>query len=582
MSKKYTLKINNANNYAMIVNSYQVFDGNNNLITSGTNLSVGAKASAILGTQTLADTDTCYWGGSKATFTSVGAPSVVSSSILREDYNLYTLNSSATTTTYGLNKFTINLTMNFTKINTSGARTFEISNTSDFATYKSFSITLSGTTYNYTATLTESDLVGVLSSGIGSTLYVKDVTGATINFYTSNIVTYFKLVKPTISASTASNITSYSITNPNAYACNLYLGTTESTLTLKGAIGANATITGQVGGNNLYADLRGYYFTTSDTSSYNGVAYVDYTVATYLSTTGESGSFTYQQTFTVSEVENATASSLSNVVIQQDQEYKSYNLSNSKSSVVGTTASLYYYTGTTPTTYTYSIYLNYSVGGVDGSYDNSGTNDPITWTTTNASPSLAQAWSYYIGTETQYNDLTFNEALSTKSNTQFMLKGYKGVAYVDYTVATYLSTTGESGSFTYQQTFTVSEVENATASSLSNGVIQQDQEYKSYNLSNSKSSVVGTTASLYYYTGTTPTTYTYSIYLNYSVGGVDGSYDNSGTNDPITWTTTNASPSLAQAWSYYIGTETQYNDLTFNEALSTKSHTQFMLKCYKV
>lgn len=426
MSKKYTLKINNANNYAMIVNSYQVFDGNNNLITSGTNLSVGAKASAILGTQTLADTDTCYWGGSKATFTSVGAPSVVSSSILREDYNLYTLNSSATTTTYGLNKFTINLTMNFTKINTSGARTFEISNTSDFATYKSFSITLSGTTYNYTATLTESDLVGVLSSGIGSTLYVKDVTGATINFYTSNIVTYFKLVKPTISASTASNITSYSITNPNAYACNLYLGTTESTLTLKGAIGANATITGQVGGNNLYADLRGDYFTTSDTSSYNGVAYVDYTVATYLSTTGESGSFTYQQTFTVSEVENATASSLSNGVIQQDQEYQSYNLSNSKSSVVGTTASLYYYTGTTPTTYTYSIYLNYSVGGVDGSYDNSGTNDPITWTTTNASPSLAQAWSYYIGTETQYNDLTFNEALSTKSNTQFMLKGYKG------------------------------------------------------------------------------------------------------------------------------------------------------------
>ena len=90
MSKRYTLKINNANNYAMIVDSYSVYDGDNNLITSGTNLNVAPRSNAVLGTQVLNDIDTCYWGGSTATFTSVGAPTVVTDSIHRGDYKIYT------------------------------------------------------------------------------------------------------------------------------------------------------------------------------------------------------------------------------------------------------------------------------------------------------------------------------------------------------------------------------------------------------------------------------------------------------------------------------------------------------------
>ena len=48
MSKKYSLKVYNNNKYAMIINSYSVYDGENTLITSGTNLSVNANSNVVL------------------------------------------------------------------------------------------------------------------------------------------------------------------------------------------------------------------------------------------------------------------------------------------------------------------------------------------------------------------------------------------------------------------------------------------------------------------------------------------------------------------------------------------------------
>ncbi|MCK9577788.1 MAG: hypothetical protein M0R51_17915, partial [Clostridia bacterium] len=203
MSKKYSLKIFNNNKYAMVVNSYSVYDGDNNFIASGTNLNVNANSSVVLGTQTLADNIVCYWGGSNAHYTSVGAPTIVTGSIYRGDYKLYTLNSNTNTTTYGLNNYSIVLSMIFSDITTSGIRNFEISNTSDFTVKKAFSITLSGTSQNYSTTLTQSDFSGVLSSGIGDKFYIRDITivDTPVNFVANNIVVFYKLIVPIIFAS---------------------------------------------------------------------------------------------------------------------------------------------------------------------------------------------------------------------------------------------------------------------------------------------------------------------------------------------------------------------------------------------
>jgi len=202
MSKKYSLKVYNNNKYAMIINSYSVYDGENTLITSGTNLSVNANSNVVLGVQILPNDVICYWGGSTATFTSVGAPTVVTGSIHREDYKIYTLNSSANTTTYGLNNYSIVLSIVFSNIVTSGTRNFEISNTSDFVVKKAFSVELSGTSQNYSTTLTQSDFSGVLSSGIGDKFYLRDITNIDIpiNFVADNTIVFHKLNVPIIFA----------------------------------------------------------------------------------------------------------------------------------------------------------------------------------------------------------------------------------------------------------------------------------------------------------------------------------------------------------------------------------------------
>ena len=308
MSKRYTLKINNANNYAMIVDSYSVYDGDNNLITSGTNLNVAPRSYAVLGTQVLNDIDTCYWGGSVANFTSVGAPTIVTGSLTRGDYNLYTLSANTATTTYGLNEYSIALSMVFTNVTTSGTRNFEISNTSDFAIKKAFGVTLSGTNQNYTATLTQSDLVGVLSSGITSKLYIRDITipASPIVFIANNTITYHKLLSPTITGVDTGVIYEYTVHNTDSYACIVWSANDNdpNSFVNKGTISANGTLTYTSNSNAVYVQLRGSYLNNSDVVSH-AISFYNLTLHQLkVSTTGEYGTYNVTSSVTYTKQYN--------------------------------------------------------------------------------------------------------------------------------------------------------------------------------------------------------------------------------------------------------------------------------------
>jgi len=296
MSKKYSLKIFNNNKYAMIINSYSVYDGENNSIASGTNLNVNANSSVVLGTQTLADDVVCYWGGSNVRYTSVGAPIEVSDTLTRTDYKLYTLSSTSTTTTYGLNVFNIALSIFFTNITTSGIRNFEISNTSDFAVKKAFSITLSGTSQNYSTTLTQSDFSGILSSGISNTLYLRDITNTEIpiNFTTTNTIIYHKLLSPTVSGVDTGVIYEYTVHNQDSYACEVWASVdinNPNNFVNKGTISANGNLTFTSNSNAVYILLKGDYFRNSDVVPY-AISYYNLILHQLrVSTTGEHGTY---------------------------------------------------------------------------------------------------------------------------------------------------------------------------------------------------------------------------------------------------------------------------------------------------
>ncbi|MFA7170100.1 MAG: hypothetical protein WC178_04600, partial [Candidatus Paceibacterota bacterium] len=77
MSKKYSLYVNNDNLYGCS-GTYKVMDGKGTVITDTTALTLDASGKTKIGEQTVADTEVAYWGGTKFTFTSVGAPTSVS------------------------------------------------------------------------------------------------------------------------------------------------------------------------------------------------------------------------------------------------------------------------------------------------------------------------------------------------------------------------------------------------------------------------------------------------------------------------------------------------------------------------
>lgn len=345
MSKKYSLKIYNNNKYGMIINSYKVYDGGNNLISSGTNVSVNANSNVVLGTQTLADTDTCYWGGSEAKYTSVGAPIEVSDTLTRSDYKLYTLLATSTTTTYGLNNYSIALNLNFTNIASTGAKTFEISNTSDFVVKKTLAITLSGKSYNYTATLTQSDFTGVLSSGLTNTLYLRDITNETpILFLITNTVNYFKLASPTISGVDNGSAYEYTVTNPNAYACSVFASNSSSNYVNKGTINANGTLTFTSNSNGIYVYLGGDYFTNSEVVSY-AITYFNLTLHSLkVSTTGKNGTYVSKSFTSYTEqyqsIDELYANGMSDWLAQSS--YTGYNINNDSSNIFLNTGANYF------------------------------------------------------------------------------------------------------------------------------------------------------------------------------------------------------------------------------------------------
>ena len=239
MSKKYKLYVNNDNLYGC-QGTYKVMDGRGTVITDTTALTLDASGKTKIGEQTVADDDIAYWGGTKFTFTSVGAPTSVSGEIARNDYHYYDLSATPITYYFG-NNFSMSFSLTMTEISgqsVSYPKTFSIATNENFTNAESVSFASAGTqSLHYT----ESNFGGDKGTGY---LYIKDTENNAVYMFINTLKIFNKptLTQTSISASGATYSVVFTATNHNDIACNLWTTNYTEAFTDQGTISANGTL----------------------------------------------------------------------------------------------------------------------------------------------------------------------------------------------------------------------------------------------------------------------------------------------------------------------------------------------------
>lgn len=239
MSKKYSLYVNNDNLYGCS-GTYKVMDGKGTVITDTTALTLDASGKTKIGEQTVADTEVAYWGGTKFTFTSVGAPTSVSGEIARNDYHYYDL-SATPITYYRGNNFSMSFSLAITAISgqtITYPKVFSIATNENFTNAESVSFASAGTqSLHYT----ESNFGGDKGTGY---LYIKDTENNAVYMFINTLKIFNKptLTQTSISASGTTYSVVFTATNPNDIACNLWTANYTEAFTDQGTISANGTL----------------------------------------------------------------------------------------------------------------------------------------------------------------------------------------------------------------------------------------------------------------------------------------------------------------------------------------------------
>lgn len=239
MSKKYSLYVNNDNLYGCS-GTYKVMDGKGTVITDTTALTLDASGKTKIGEQTVADTEVAYWGGTKFTFTSVGAPTSVSGKINRNDYHYYDLSATPITYYFG-NNFSMSFSLAITAISgqtITYPKVFSIATNENFTNAESVSFASAGTqSLHYT----ESNFGGDKGTGY---LYIKDTENNAVYMFINTLKIFNKptLTQTSISTSGTTYSVVFTATNPNDIACNLWTTNYTEAFTDQGTISANGTL----------------------------------------------------------------------------------------------------------------------------------------------------------------------------------------------------------------------------------------------------------------------------------------------------------------------------------------------------
>ena len=268
MSKKYSLYINNDNIYSCS-GTYKVMDGRGTTLTTETALTLSANGKTKIGEQTLADTTIAYWGGTRFTFSSVGAPVLVSGEISKNDYHYYDLESVPKTYYVGSN-FVIKLPLTLTEISgqtISFPKTFLVATNEDFTNSETITFSSAGTqnlTYNQT------NFGGDKGSGY---IYIKDNDNLAVYVFINTIQKFINATPDSVVITydgTDTYTASFRQVNNNDIAVNVYAYNDSDTATLKGSISADSngtyTLTSLLNSGTIhtYLELDGLQTAVSD------------------------------------------------------------------------------------------------------------------------------------------------------------------------------------------------------------------------------------------------------------------------------------------------------------------------------
>ena len=239
MSKKYSLYVKNDNLYGCS-GTYKVMDGKGTVITDTTALTLDASGKTKIGEQTVADTEVAYWGGTKFTFTSVGAPTSVSGEINRNDYHYYDLSATPITYYFG-NNFSMSFDLTLAEVSgqtITYPKVFSIATNENFTNAESVSFASAGTqSLHYT----ESNFGGDKGTGY---LYIKDTENNAVYMFINTLKIFNKptLTQTSISTSGTTYSVVFTATNPNDIACNLWTTNYTEAFTDQGTISANGPL----------------------------------------------------------------------------------------------------------------------------------------------------------------------------------------------------------------------------------------------------------------------------------------------------------------------------------------------------
>lgn len=238
MSKKYKLYVNNDNLYGC-QGTYKVMDGKGNTLVNETILTLDSNGKTKIGEQTVADDDIAYWGGTRFTFTSIGAPTTVSGEIVRNDYTYYDLDCVPITYFY-LTRFSMSFDLTLAEISgqtVTYPRIFSIATNSDFTNSETVTFNGAGTqTLHYT----ESNFNGEKGNGY---IYIKDMEDNATHIFVNTLKGFNPPKMELVLTSVASNVYTVvmRVTNTNAIACNVWAYNDSDTAIDMGSIPASGT-----------------------------------------------------------------------------------------------------------------------------------------------------------------------------------------------------------------------------------------------------------------------------------------------------------------------------------------------------